>query len=437
VPEAYREGCAELSPDGKRLAFEGYTPDGRPFIYLSEHSDGRGAVPIVAATDPSMSSEPKWLPDGRAFTFDVDHQRMGLFSLDTRRMTVLPEAASGAYVSSTRFVIGRRLFIAAGVNTPFRSEFVELGLPFLNERSRFNFPGYALDVASPGDQSLFVTGMPWVTGPLWKVDLARHTRQSVAEIPGQMIRYPTFTKHGLLLASLAFSADVWQRDADGVLRQLTRWGDVSGAAPCGHDLLVARVRDESSSLLRLNREGRVLQTLSTNTMDAVPGCSPDGRQWFLTRMDDSSIGLYRCDDHGCDRLTRERVADVAVSPDGTRLAFIQPSKTEPVVAWMPARGGEIRDVSATETGCNPGWSSNRHLWVSRKRAGHLAWVEVDVDTGGETGRTTPGQKDCVDGLPDPASPVHPDLRVLVRKRTQIRLVPTNGLTQRDDNAAGR
>jgi hypothetical protein len=66
--------------------------------------------------------------------------------------------------------------------------------------------------------------------------------------------------------------------------------------------------------------------------------------------------------------------------------------------------------------------------VSRKRAGRFSWVEIDVDAARETGRTVPGQTDCITGLPDPASPAQLDFRVVTQRRTQIRLLPASALT---------
>jgi hypothetical protein len=62
-------------------------------------------------------------------------------------------------------------------------------------------------------------------------------------------------------------------------------------------------------------------------------------------------------------------------------------------------------------------------------AGHVVrTLSTNVDTGRETGRTAPGQKDCANGTQDPASPAHPDVRVLTQRRTQLRLVPPRALT---------
>ncbi len=429
VPEAYREGCAELSPDGKRLAFEGYSPDGRAFIYLSEHPDGRGAVPIVATTDPSVSSEPQWLAGGRAFTFDIDHQHMGLFSLDTRRTTVLPEATTGAYIGSFRSVVGDRLFIAAAVSTPVRSDIIELGGPFLKELARFSLPGTTLAITAPDGDTLLATISAWHTGPLWQVDIARRSLRQVGTIPGQLLRYPSLTREGLLLASLRYASDIWRRDSRGTLEQITHSGDIGGVARCGGNLIASHMdsRGWSSSVVLLDGDGRTIRELSTNYTDRSFGCAPDGSQWFTVRWNTPS-GLYRCNDRGCDLLMGGDLAALAVSPDGGRLAFIQPRKGDPVVSWIPATGGKPREVSASETLCDPVWSSNRTLWVSRKRAGRFSWVEIDVDAARETGRTVPGQTDCITGLPDPASPAQQDLRIITQRRTQIRLLPRSALT---------
>src|SRR5262249_55396734 len=45
VPAAYHEGCPDLSANGK-LVFHGYLEDGRPFVFVSPHTDGSDAKPI-------------------------------------------------------------------------------------------------------------------------------------------------------------------------------------------------------------------------------------------------------------------------------------------------------------------------------------------------------------------------------------------------------
>jgi hypothetical protein len=90
---------------------------------------------------------------------------------------------------------------------------------------------------------------------------------------------------------------------------------------------------------------------------------------------------------------------------------------------MPADGGPAHDVTDSETGCQAGWASNNTLWVSRRRDGKILWTEVDADSGKETGKTVPGERDCSDGGNDPASPVDTDLRVVASRVSQLRLLP--------------
>ena len=76
----YRGGCPDVSPDGKRLVYQGRAPDGRAFAFVSQHPDGRDAVPVVQTAEPSMASEPTWLADGDTFSYDVDAKHMAVFS---------------------------------------------------------------------------------------------------------------------------------------------------------------------------------------------------------------------------------------------------------------------------------------------------------------------------------------------------------------------
>ena len=165
-------------------------------------------------------------------------------------------------------------------------------------------------------------------------------------------------------------------------------------------------------------------------MSASPGCSPDGQSWYF--VDGTSpLRLKRCRDNECRVLTEGGTFGVlSVSPDGTRIAFLTMASRGPLVGWMSADGGATHDVSDSETGCAMGWASNQTLWVSRRRDGKILWTEVDVDSGKETGKVVPGQRDCADGGSDPLSPVNPDLRVIANRASQLRLLPRSYLSRR-------
>ena len=57
-------------------------------------------------------------------------------------------------------------------------------------------------------------------------------------------------------------------------------------------------------------------------------------------------------------------------------------------------------------------------------------ARVEANSGRETGKTVPGTRDCLDGKPDPASPVDPDLRIVYDETSQLRLLPREYLLVR-------
>src|SRR4030095_659336 len=110
VPAAYAEGCPDLSPDGKRLVYQGHAPDGRPFAFLSPNPDGRAAAPVVQTAEPSMSADPTWLADSQTFSYDVDVKHMGVFSTVGGRINVLPDVTTRSFVTFFRFPIGNSVY---------------------------------------------------------------------------------------------------------------------------------------------------------------------------------------------------------------------------------------------------------------------------------------------------------------------------------------
>ena len=120
--------------------------------------------------------------------------------------------------------------------------------------------------------------------------------------------------------------------------------------------------------------------------------------------------------------------NLAVSPNAKRLARLTMDDNRGgIVEIVDADGGRSRKLTETETGCQPGWTSNDTLWVSRRRGSKIVWIEVNADSGAETGRAVPGARDCSDGRPDPLSPVQPDVRVVHEQTSQLRLLPREHL----------
>jgi serine/threonine protein kinase len=154
VPEAYAEGCPDVSPDGRRMVYTGHTPDNRAFAFLSTHADGSGGVPVVPIAEPSMNSDPTWLPDGESFSYEFDAENMAVFSLTTNRSTILPRPFLSASASTFRHVVGKQIVVTAQADLT-AVELVGFGWPSLNENFRFRLPGSVLDVQSDDGKTYY------------------------------------------------------------------------------------------------------------------------------------------------------------------------------------------------------------------------------------------------------------------------------------------
>jgi hypothetical protein len=109
-----------------------------------------------------------------------------------------------------------------------------------------------------------------------------------------------------------------------------------------------------------------------------------------------------------------------VSPDGRRVAYVDPAPRGPRALLVDLAGGTPRDVGDASSYCRPVWSSARTLWISRRAQGTPEWVEIDVDAR-PTGRTLRGARDCSDGLPDPAGPTRDGAKIVVDWRSELRV----------------
>jgi hypothetical protein len=428
APSAYAEGCPDLSPDGKRLVFQGHTPDGRPFVFLSERPDGKDAVPVVPAAEPTMASEPTWLPDGEAFSYDVDNKHMGVFSTTEGRVTVLPEPSNVPFVTSFRSVTGGLVFVSGSSEAP-ETAIMGFSWPLLREERRARYAGFVLDLTSSAAPSVVYFADPTVAqkSQLVTLDLDTRVARRAGRVRDQLIRYPRRTAGGLAFLSVRFGADLFAKAADGSLTRVTNEGTIFSASHCGDGFIIERDSNEKSQIERINRAGVRVSIVSHGPFDTTPACSPDGRTIFYA--DRLSSTVARCDDGRCRALASLRTHGIAASPDGRRLVLMT-FEQKGIGLWLVnSEGGEARYIAETETACDPGWASANTVWISRRRNGKVVWVELDADTGRETGTVTPGLRDCSDGKPDPASPVNPDIRIVYNEPSQIRLVDEKLLAQ--------
>jgi hypothetical protein len=427
VPAAYAEGCPDVSPDGKRLLYQGHAADGRAFAFLSQHADGRDGVPVVQTAEPTMASEPTWLGDSDTFSYDIDAKHVGVFWVEPGRMKVLPDVTQRPIITMFRHVIANRVYVATSFNS-LETEVVGISLPLLNEEERFRVPELVLDMRSMGRTLVFSKRTGGRGYDIAAVDVGTQTARLLGRIPEHMLRYPLPTPNGLAFVSVRLASDLMQRRPNGTVTNLTRSGHVWEGTRCGRDLIISEeLEPERIVIQRVDFTGKHLEQLTEGPRDWSPACSPDGKVWFY-RPHLPAPAIRRCDRAGCREIWRGFAIGLEASPDGRRLAYVTMDKRGTIVQWLSADGGEPHDVAETETACPVGWASPDTIWVSRRHGRKIVWTEVNADTGRETGKTSPGGRDCADGRPDPASPVS-DLAIVYDQTSQIRLVPNEHLAR--------
>jgi hypothetical protein len=430
VTAAYQEGCPDLSRDGSRLLFQGYSGDGRAFAYVSRRSDGAHAEPVVPIDDPSVLSDPKWLPDGASFVFDSDLQHAGVYSLNRKRATILPYVTRANLVTFFRYVVGETVFIEAVEDGQTGPQFVGFKWPWLSEQFRFRLPKFALDLSSSDGRAFYLSYVDDApVADVIRIEPSRREARRVGFVRDMQSRFFSSVVGGAVLVANRYSEDLWATNSHGISAQVTHSGDVSAAVRCGADFLIDRHINGIIRLERIAANGSVIAQVTAGPDDGIPACSADGTEWFFSRFGTSEAGTYRCTAAGCTRLLDIPSVGNDVSPDGKRLLYLASSGSGPRVRWMTIDGKTVRDVSDSETTCSPGWSSPTTIWVSRRLAGRLIWTEVDADTAAPTGKVHPGRKSCLDGADDPDSPVHSDVRIVTRVTSQLRFIPADKLTR--------
>jgi hypothetical protein len=429
VPAAYAEGCPDLSSDGKRLVYTGHTADDRAFAFVSLTSDGNAGVPVVPIAEPSMSSDPTWLPDGTKFLYEVDARHLALFSTITNRSLVLP-STDQAVDSVFHSVVGDHVYATAVLDNLAVdiSGFTSAIEPVVH----FRVPRTILGIEGTDDRHLYL----WSSGdhvgdPLIEVDPATSRAWRGGFIRNQAPKSPRLVSDGLTFLSAGMAPEIVRRSPDGRIVRALVDPQVITASRCGSEIAATLLTGAGPRIVRLDQQGRTIGPKGQGIDGFGPLCSPDGKVLYYTNAE--SFRLRRCEAGQCRDIYDKIAGSFSLSPRGDRIAFFESSNGGLSFRWMWSDGhGSPHRIAESTAPCAPAWSSDDSLWLSMRAGRKVTWTEFNADTGRPTGRTSPGSRDCSDGMPDPLVPVRPEVRLDLNVRTQLRLLPARLLSSATD-----
>ena len=422
VPDAYAEGCPNLSRDGKRLVFAGHTSDDRAYAFVSARPDGRDAIPEVQIAEPSRTSDPVWLPDGQSFLYDIDDKHVGVFSLETKHSEVVPTTLAPTF-TSFHAVVGDRIFVDSLLQTG-GADIAGFSFPHLNETVNFHLPAPMLDIQSPGGNAYYLVTRHDSIGVLAQIEPAKNRGRLVGEIRDQSLHLPLFLDGSAVFVSNKRIVNLVRRSGGREVRNRVG-ADISWASSCSARIIATQVRNGTETTVWLGPDGRVGGTLADGT--SSPRCSSDGRTMFWAALGQTPT-LQRCDGTGCRTLFKGEAGTLSLSPDDRRLAFLTEQNRGHVIRWVGTDGqSEGREVRVVDTGCPPVWSSEKDLWIALRNGRRVVWTEFDSDSVKPTGRTSTGTRDCTDGIADPAAPGEEAVKIEFAFQSQVRVLPAKYL----------
>ncbi len=426
VPNAYAEGCPDLSPDGKRLVYAGHTPDDRAYAFVSTHADGRDAVPVVPTAEPSMNSDPVWLSSVDSFVYDADANHVGVFSLDAKRSMVLPTTKE-PFFSAFHGVVGDTMLIGWLLQTG-AVDFDGFSYPRLDETLHFRLPQMVFDL-TPAEGSTYYGAISGQSGfTIVRIEPQKRQARLVGKVDRQGVRYPLLVEGGLVFVSVSRTASMVLRTGAGT-RRLPLPADVRAPSLCGDRLVAKRVVNLAAGIVWLDMEGKEIGRVAGDERTMNPKCSGDGRLLFYAVFGE---GLKRCRGTDCEMIFRGDLNGFVLSPDDSRIAFESSDSGGHAVRWIYADGrAGVHELIETDTQCPLHWSNTKDVWVALRKGRRVTWTEFDTNTSRPTGRTFPGTRDCTDGEEDPASPVKEAVEEQDIYRAQLRFLPEKHLPGRE------
>jgi hypothetical protein len=426
VSVAYAEGCPDLSRDARRLVYTGHTADDRAYAFVSTHPDGRDAVPEVPIAEPSMTSDPIWLPEGGSFIYDVDYRNVAVFSTTTKRSLVLPITDSPT-VSSSHDVIGNRGFVSSSLQAG-TTDISGFELSQLNEVVHFRLSSPVVDLQSPGGDAYYCSADHEGWLDIVAVEPLKNRARLVGTIRGQSLRHPLFVDGDMVFVSSKRTISLVVRSRNDEVTKVPVADDVFWASACGERIAAIKSRSARTQTVWMDATGKTIGSVeSIRPGDSAVSllCSQDGQTMFYSAFGENQQ-VWRCDGAGCRVIVKGEVSGLALSSDDKRLAFVAAGNRGPLISWISADGsGPTHEVAESDTYCRPLWSNEKDIWVSLRRGARVVWTEIDTNSNRSTGRTLPGTRDCSEGYADPTTPVREPVTVETTFRAQLRRLPAN------------
>jgi serine/threonine protein kinase/Tol biopolymer transport system component len=392
--ETYHFGCPELSPHGDRLLFARLTKDGSSEIVLAR-ADGTDARGLTKGTAPL------WLPNGEEFVYDFDAAHIGLFSLPTMNFSLFMDGRTDVRRHVFRKSISPLGDIVAVTYNAEKGDrqLAVYGLPGMSLLNTWSLPPSIMGTSFRGESLMLsdAAGTPSLERLDWRSGVARRLGfVPNAEIDSVWSR----AGDGQLIVAKTRSTDIWLFGANNEPRRLTNDGRsyLASQSPSG-EVLVQKRTDDARWLIYLYDPSGRARPVTNGPMDAAPSFSPDGSSWVY--IDHERKAIIRCDHRGCADLRVDPLVPIwpITAPDNQQIAYVTAVGT-PRIHVVDGRGAHERDLGPSALECPPVWSSTKSLWVFSGAGVDRSWVEIDVPSGGKTGRTkaaarfNPDQESC-------------------------------------------
>jgi hypothetical protein len=385
LPETYKTGCPQISPDGKSLLFDAVNASGATEIRLSNQPGGGVAKTITPG------AEPVWLRNGQEFLYSLDPSHAAVFSLPTMTFILLSDPGLGGHQmiadKAASFSSDTLALLLVDENAEWAAAVYE-GRAF-DRRVTYHVPAaqyvhfdsHSGDLLLPHNQS---ASLSTLTSLDWRIGRLKH----LGQYPGLEIVNVQNLPDVTVVLGRHRSKDAWLI-AGSERTRMTTDGQVlsAGISAAGDLLLSRRAPDGRLSIWRQRRDGGRRQ-ITGGPSDTTPEFSPDGLHWTYVDYDKKSVMLCASRDDRCSPLRRDEMLPTwpRFSPDGAKIAYVTQMGT-PRLAVVSLHNGKTKELGPMHYQCPPVWSSPGSIWSLEAAGMDYRWVEHDADNGEVTGKT--------------------------------------------------